>query len=144
MKILLMNGPNLNLTGTRRPEIYGHETLADIVEQVKAEGRRLGVEVVDFQSNHEGDLIDRLHTARGECDGVILNAGALTHYSYALRDAIEAIELPCIEVHMSDIHAREDFRKISVIRDVCCEQICGHGKMSYLMALHALKNRIGE
>ena len=137
-KFLLLNGPNLNLLGTREPEIYGADTLASIELEVCTRAKELGVEVVCKQSNCEGELIDFLHAARGEFDGVMLNAGAYTHYSIAIRDAISAIELPCVEIHLSNVHKREEFRHTSVIAPVCVGVICGFGKMSYLLALEAL------
>ena len=139
-KFLLLNGPNLNLLGTREPEIYGADTLESIELEVSARAKELGVEVVCKQSNCEGGLIDYLHAARGEFDGVLLNAGAYTHYSIAIRDAISAIELPCVEIHLSNVHKREEFRHTSVIAPVCVGVICGFGKMSYLLALEALAN----
>ena len=133
-KILVISGPNLNLLGAREPGIYGTETLADI------EGRlsNLGAQVECFQSNHEGAIIDKLHEARGKFDGVVINAGAYTHYSIAIRDAIAAIELPCIEVHLSNVHAREEFRHKSVIAPVCRGVICGFGGASYELAISGL------
>lgn len=138
-KVLVLNGPNLNLTGMREPGIYGSESYEAICSSVYARARELGMEADCDQSNSEGGLIDRLHAAIGVYDGVVLNAGAYTHYSYALRDAISAIRLPVIEVHMSNIHAREEFRHSSVIAPVCRGQIAGFGSMSYLLALQALE-----
>ncbi len=135
MKILVMNGPNLNLLGEREPGIYGGDTLASINAEMKDYCDKNGAEIDFFQSNHEGALIDRLHEARNGYDCVIFNAGAYTHYSYAVRDAIAAIKIPVIEVHMSNIHAREEFRRTSVISPVCEGTIAGFGKMSYMMAL---------
>ena len=137
MKILVMNGPNLNLLGEREPEVYGVATLAEINARMVEWARPFGVEIDFFQSNHEGDLIDRLHAARGEVEAVILNAGALTHYSLALRDAIRAVELPVIEVHLSNIYAREEFRQKSVLAAVTVGQIQGFGVLSYRLALEA-------
>lgn len=142
MKILVLNGPNLNLLGVREPGIYGSESLEIIEAELKNEAVRLGIELDCYQSNHEGKLIDELHRAMTQADGVILNAGALTHYSYALRDAIAAIKIPVIEVHMSNIYAREEFRHNSVIAPVCVGSIAGFGKNSYLLALKAINDII--
>ena len=142
-KILIMNGPNLNLLGEREPNIYGNETLNTINDDLDEKARKLGYEPVFFQSNSEGGLIDRLHESRLDCAGVILNAGAYTHYSYAIRDAIAAVRLPCVEVHMSNVHAREEFRHKSVIGPVCAGVIAGFGKHSYLLAVDAVKSIIG-
>lgn len=148
MKILVMNGPNINLTGERDAGHYGVQTLDQINSRIEKKAAELGAEVEFFQSNHEGALIDRLHAARraanGGIDAIVLNAGAYTHYSYAIRDAIEAIKLPVVEVHMSNIHEREDFRHISVIKDVCIEQICGFGADSYIYGLVAAINAVKE
>ena len=140
MKILVMNGPNLNMTGIRKKNVYGAETLADINAELKAYGESKGCEMSFYQSNHEGALIDVIHESKDKYDGVVLNAGAYTHYSYAIRDAIEAVAdyTPFVEVHMSDIQKREDFRKISVITDVCVKQISGFGKDSYKMGIDLL------
>jgi 3-dehydroquinate dehydratase-2 len=137
-RYLVLNGPNLNLLGEREPGIYGTGTLADLEELVRKAACELGVSVVFAQSNHEGDLVDWIQGARLSFDGVILNAGAYTHYSYAIRDAIAAIKIPVIEVHISDIHAREDFRHTSVIEPVCAAQICGEGLDGYVHALKLL------
>ncbi len=137
MKISVINGPNLNMLGTREPEIYGKTTLQEIKEDIIMKCLSKRHECVFFQSNHEGDIIDRIQAAGEDCDVVILNAGALTHYSIAVRDAISSINTPVIEVHLSNINAREDFRRNSVIAPVCVGSICGFGKRSYLLALEA-------
>ncbi len=136
--ILVLHGPNLNLLGEREPGIYGKESLNLINQQISEHAHELGVDVEIFQSNSEGALIDRLHGAAAVSSGVIINAGAYTHYSLAIRDAIAAIRLPCVEVHLSNIHAREQFRSQSVISPVCVGVIAGFGKYSYLLALDAL------
>lgn len=138
-KILVMNGPNLNLLGVREPGVYGNDSYDAICERIRQKADAMGMEVTFFQSNGEGTLIDRLHAAMGEVDGVVLNAGAYTHYSYALRDAIAAVHLPVVEVHMSNVHARDEFRHTSVIAPVCKGQIAGFGAGSYLLALDALE-----
>ncbi|MGN0678489.1 MAG: type II 3-dehydroquinate dehydratase [Oscillospiraceae bacterium] len=144
MKILVMNGPNLNLLGEREPNIYGGDTLKSINEEIAAAAQKMGHEVSFFQSNSEGGLIDELHAARLTFDGVILNAGAYTHYSYAIRDAISAIKIPVVEVHLSNVNSRDEFRKTSVIAPVCKGTIAGFGKNSYLLALSALDYMAGE
>lgn len=141
-KILVMLGPNLNMVGVREKGVYGVETAESINEQIKAYAEENGFSAEIFQSNHEGDLIDKIHSAKDNFAGVVINAGALTHYSYALRDAIACINVPFIEVHMSNIHAREEFRHKSVIAPVCKGQIAGFGKLSYKLAINALKEMI--
>ena len=138
-KILLMHGPNLNLLGEREPGIYGRDTMASINAEVVTKCQQNGMECVVFQSNSEGALIDRIHAAREDCDAIILNAGDFTHYSIAIRDAIAAVRLPVIEVHLSNVHAREEFRHVSVIGSVCAGVIAGFGKNSYLLAVDAVK-----
>jgi len=142
LRILIINGPNLNLLGTREPEVYGTATLDDIEAMVAERAAALGVDVTFFQSNHEGAIIDRLHEAIGACDGVVLNPGAYTHYSYAIRDAIAAVGIPVVEVHLSDIDAREEFRRVSVTAPVCIAQISGLGPRSYLEGLESLVSRL--
>jgi 3-dehydroquinate dehydratase-2 len=137
-KVLVMHGPNLNLLGSREPEIYGSATLKDIDNLLAERAKAAGIGIDFFQSNHEGELIDTLQAARGRYDFIILNAGAYTHYSIAIRDAIAAIEVPVIEVHLSNIHRREEFRRVSVIAPVVMGQIAGLGIESYLAALEAV------
>lgn len=136
MKLLLVNGPNLNLLGTREPGIYGSETLADIVTSLRSEADRLGCEVVDFQSNHEGSILDFIHEHAPTSDGMIINPGALTHYSIALRDAIAGTGITTVEVHLSNVHKREEFRHHSVISAVATGTIVGLGTHGYHLALH--------
>ena len=143
MKILVIHGPNLNLLGTRQPDIYGTQTLDEINSAVKSHAEERGAAVTFFQSNHEGDIIDAIHElglkdSPKSHDALIINPGAYTHYSIAIRDAIEAVGIPAIEVHLSNIHEREEFRRHSVIAPVCQDQIAGHGLQSYLMAVDAL------
>ncbi len=141
-KVLLIHGPNLNLTGQREPGIYGSNTLASINAEVVQKCERLGMECAVFQSNSEGALIDRIHAAREDCDAIIMNAGAYTHYSYAIRDAIAAVRLPCVEVHMSNVHARGIPPQVGH-RTGVCSVITGFGKHSYLLAVDAVKSIIG-
>ena len=143
-KILVMNGPNLNLLGTREPEIYGSLTLADIHERLRCRANEAGLEIEFMQSNHEGVLVDAIQRARRTVDYIILNAGAFTHYSIALRDAIAAVDVPVIEVHLSNIHQREEFRHKSVIAPVVLGQIAGFGAESYMAALEIIIWRMGD
>lgn len=140
-KFLLLNGPNLNMLGVREPEIYGRDTLDSIEAEVVAYGAERGVQVDCFQSNHEGVLIDKIHEAHWRYDGIVYNPGAHTHYSYALRDAVGSIDTPVVEVHLSDINAREPFRAVSVIEPVCIAQIKGRGKDGYKEAIDVLLER---
>jgi len=136
-RVLVLHGPNLNLLGEREPEVYGRTTLAQIDAQLQALGAELGVEVESFQSNHEGHLVDRIHAARGAVGSIVVNAGGLTHTSVALRDALSAADVPVVEVHLSNIHRREEFRHRSLIAGVAVGQISGFGPESYLLGLRA-------
>jgi 3-dehydroquinate dehydratase-2 len=138
MRVLVINGPNLNLLGTRRPDVYGTTTLGELDALCRKWGAELGCMITTFQSNHEGALVDRLHEAIGACDGVIINPGALAHYSYALHDAIEATGLPVIEVHISDITNREPWRAHSVVAAACKATVSGQGVAGYRRALEML------
>lgn len=140
MKILFLNGPNLNLLGKREPKIYGSATLADIEDQIRRRALQLGVQAEFFQSNAEGELVSRIQQAVGHCDIIIINAAAYTHTSIAIRDAISATGIPTIEVHLSNVHAREEFRHHSMIAPVCQGVISGFGRFSYILALEAAVN----
>ena len=142
--VLLLNGPNLNLLGTRETDVYGTTTLDDIVADIAAHAATAGIAIESYQSNIEGELIDRLHEARGNVDGVVFNPGAFTHYSYALRDAISATELPVIETHLSNVHAREEFRHRTVLAAVCLGVVAGFGPNSYRLAFDALVHHLGR
>ena len=139
MKLLIINGPNLNLIGRREVDVYGKENLDQIIKWVSESIKSSKVDLIWFQSNSEGDIIDKLHWAMdNQIEGIIINPGAYTHYSYAIRDAISSIEIPTIEVHLSNIDNRESFRKVSVIKEVCIKQIKGKGKNGYLEAIELL------
>ena len=145
MRILLLNGPNLNLTGLREPDVYGTKGYHAICAQLQKEAEKRNIDLDIRQSNHEGFLIDWVHEALlNSYDGIIINAGAYTHYSYALHDALKAAGLPAVEVHLSNIHAREEFRHTSVIAPACLGQICGFGPLGYVLAMEALESRIRE
>ena len=139
---LILNGPNLNLLGTRQPDVYGATTLADVEDMCRAAAKRLRLDVAFVQSNHEGVMIDAVHGAKGTHDGLIINAGAYTHTSIALMDAVASVELPLVEVHLSNIHARETFRHTSYLSKVAVGMLCGFGAQGYVMALDALAARL--
>lgn len=141
-RLLLINGPNLNRLGKREPHIYGSDTLHDLEQQLIAFAAEHDTELTCFQSNHEGDIIEQIHAAEGAYDGIILNAGAFTHYSYAIRDAIASVTVPVVEVHISNIHAREPFRHVSVIAPVTIGQIVGLGFTGYRLAILALLEKV--
>jgi 3-dehydroquinate dehydratase-2 len=143
MRILVIHGPNLNLLGEREPEIYGKTTLAELNLEITQYAWQRGIQVECFQSNHEGSIIDFIHENRNSADGMIINPGALTHYSFALHDAIKAVRIPAVEVHLSDIQNREAFRKVSVTAPACIAQISGKGRLSYLQGIALLIKHLG-
>ena len=144
MKILVINGPNLNMLGIREPGIYGSETYATLLDNISARAKKRGVSVDFFQSNHEGALVDRIQEAFGSTDGIVINPGAYTHTSIALLDALKAVAIPAVEVHISDVSKREAFRSVSYIRDACIGSVIGHGTDGYLEAVDMLIERGGE
>lgn len=143
-RVLVIHGPNLNLLGKREPGVYGRETLEQINDRLTKQGTEMGLKVDTFQSNHEGSLIDCIHEAEDQYDALIINPGALTHYSYALRDALASVDVPAYEVHMSNIHSRESFRRVSVTAPVTQGQIAGFGSMSYELALQAVSKGLAD
>ena len=138
MKILLINGANLNMLGSREPEKYGHTTLPDIEKAVIAKGNSLGAEIDVWQSNHEGDIVDKIQSAKGIYDGILINAGGYTHTSVVIRDAISSVQIPTVEIHMTNIHAREEFRHTSLLSAVCIAQVVGFKELSYTLAVEGL------
>lgn len=144
MRLLLLNGPNLNLLGSREPNIYGRTTYESLISDLQTHAEKSGTKLDCFQSNHEGQLIDYIQSAADVFDGIILNPGALTHYSYALRDAIQSIKLPVLEVHISNIHTRESFRQISVTAPACIGQISGLGIQGYFLAVDYFIYRLSQ
>ena len=144
MKILVVNGPNLNLLGTREPDVYGTLTLEKINEELVLYAQNLGVEIEFFQSNIEGEIVDKIQQSRNDCQGIVINPAAYTHTSVAIRDAIAAVNLPSVEVHISNIHKREEFRKHSFIAPVCIGQIAGFGLDSYKLGLNAVVNFLSQ
>ena len=144
MHILVLNGPNLNMLGIREPEHYGTQTLADLIAMIEAEAARLGVTVECYQSNHEGDLVDKIQAAYGKADGILINPAAYTHTSVALLDAVKAVQIPTVEVHISDPDTRDEFRKISYIRQACIATVKGKGFAGYLEGLQILKAHIAQ
>lgn len=141
MKILIINGPNLNLLGIREPDIYGREDYNTLVDMIEDHAKELGVEVGIFQSNHEGDIIDCIQDALGEFDAIVINPAGYTHTSVAIADAIKAVAIPTVEVHISDVSSREAFRQISYVRDACVATVAGHGLAGYLEAMDILVNK---
>ena len=140
MKILLINGANLNMLGSREPEKYGSTTLKDIENSVIKRGAELGAEIDAWQSNHEGDIVDKIQSAKGVYDGILINAGGYTHTSIVIRDALASVQIPTVEIHMTNIHAREEFRHTSLISGVCLAQVVGFKELSYTLALEGLVN----
>lgn len=144
MKIRVINGPNINMLGIREPEIYGRTTYADLCNMIAEHGRKVGVEVETLQSNHEGDLVDMIQQSYGKIDGIVINPGAYTHTSVAILDAAKAVSIPMVEVHISKVDEREDFRQVSYIRKACLTTISGHGVQGYLEAMDYLIEKAGK
>ena len=142
MKLLILNGPNLNLLGLREPEMYGRQTYADLQNYLALTANELDVEITCYQSNHEGDLVDRIQTAYGQVDGIVINPAAYTHTSVAILDALKAVNIPAVEVHLTDVNAREEFRKVSYVRLACLTTFAGHGFAGYRMAMEYLKEHL--
>jgi len=142
LNILVINGPNLNMLGIREPDIYGRETYEDLCRKIREYAERKGVQVTLYQSNHEGDLVDVIQQAYGKTDGIVINPGGYTHTSVAIPDALKAVAIPAVEVHISDVDAREDFRKISYVRAACVKTIAGHGTNGYLEAIEFLVDHL--
>lgn len=144
MKIMVINGPNINMLGVREPDVYGNTAYSDLENTIEEYAKNLGAEAIVLQSNGEGEIIDFIHHALGSCDAIVINPGAYTHYSYAILDALKAVNLPAVEVHISNIHKRDDFRKKSVTASGCIGQICGLGIRGYLLAIDYLLNEMRE
>ncbi len=138
MKLLIINGPNLNMLGIREPKHYGKESYADLCQKIEDHAKKLGVEIEIYQSNHEGDLVDKIQEAYGSADGIVINPGAYTHTSIALLDAVQSVDIPTVEVHISKVEEREDFRQVSYIRRACVATVTGKGTDGYLMAMNIL------
>lgn len=143
MKILIINGPNINMLGIREPDIYGRETYDDLIEKIKAHAKQNEIEVEFFQSNHEGDIVDIIQQSYKKIDGIVMNPAAYTHTSVAIPDALKAVGIPTVEVHISDVDSREDFRQISYVRPCCVECIKGHGTDGYCEAMDVLWHLVG-
>lgn len=141
MKLMIINGPNLNLLGVREPEIYGRETYADLLDKIRSHAKLRGVEVEFYQSNHEGDLVDCIQSTYRRCDGIVINPAAYTHTSIALLDAVKSVGVPTVEVHISNPESRDEFRRVSYIRQACVASICGHGTNGYLEAIDLLLSK---
>lgn len=144
MKILVINGPNLNMLGIREPGIYGSSSFADLLHLLEQTAQELGIEVEQYQSNHEGDLVDKIQWAYGKADGIVINPAAYTHTSVAILDALKAVSLPAVEVHISDVDARESFRQISYAGMACCKTIKGHGLEGYREAIVYLTHLLNQ